>query len=131
MKATVAVIKTLTIVVSVSAPFLMVGYALLIVPDGLQVLRNSDGIDWIWFILLGFMMLGFYYFLAVYLEDEEAIAEDFQRLDGDHDGYISRDDAKGWPDLLRFFDRFDKDHDGHLSHVDFEAFEKAALPIHT
>jgi len=70
-------------------------------------------------------MLGMYYLLVVYVEDEEKIAEEFQRLDRDHDGFISRADASSWPDLARSFDRFDADHDGRLSHVDFEAFENA------
>jgi len=69
--------------------------------------------------------LGIYYFLAVYLEDEEEIAENFQSLDTDHDGFISREDAKKIPDLIRVFERFDTDHDGRLSHVDFEAYENA------
>src|ERR1039457_2513184 len=51
--------------------------------------------------------------------------KEFQALDGDHDGFISREDAKNWPELSRVFDKFDTDHDGRLSHNDFKAFEKA------
>jgi hypothetical protein len=121
-------IRRLTVLAALLAPFFMVFmvcFALLIVPDGIQAVRNSSGVDWIWLILLGAMMLGIYYFLAVYLEDEEEIAKAFRRLDGDHDGYISREDGRSWPDLIRLFDRFASDHDGRLSHNDFEAFEKA------
>ena len=67
----VAAIKWLTTLTAVFAPFLVVGYALLIVPGGLHALQNTDGVDWIWLILLGGMMLGFYYFLVVYLLDKE------------------------------------------------------------
>jgi len=120
-------ILRLTLLAAVFAPFFMTAAALIILQDPWQTLRNTSGEDWIWFILLGAMMLGIYYFLAVYLEDEEEIAEDFQSLDTDHDGFISREDAKKIPDLVRIFDRFDTDHDGRLSHVDFEAFENAVF----
>jgi|ERR1035438_3042980 hypothetical protein len=44
--------------------------------------------------------------LTVYLVNKEEVTEEFRRLDGDHDGFISRVDARNWPDLLRLFDRF-------------------------
>jgi hypothetical protein len=94
-----------------------------------QTFRNTHAEDWIWLILLGGMMLAIYYFAGVYLEDEEEITEEFLRLDRDHDGFISREDAKNWPELSREFDKFDRDHDGRLSHNDFELFEKAR-PAH-
>ncbi len=118
-------IKRLTLLVAVFAPFFMTGAAFIVLPDPWGTLRNTSGVDWIWLILLGAMMLGIYYFLAVYLEEEEEIAEDFQSLDTDHDGFIGREDAKKMPDLVRVFDRFDTDHDGRLSHADFEAYENA------
>jgi len=124
MKST---IKRLTLLAAIFAPFVMTGAALIILPDPWQTLRNTSGADWIWFALLGAMMLGFYYFLAVYLEDEEEVAEDFQKLDSDHDGFISREDARKMPDLIRVFERFDADHDGRLSHVEFEAFENTVF----
>jgi len=124
MKST---IKRLTLLTAVFAPFFMAAFAFFVVPDPWQTLRNTGGVDWIWLILLGAMMVGLYYFLAVYLEDEEEIAEDFQRLDTDHDGFISREDARSMPDLLRVFDRFDTDHDGRLSHVEFESFENTVF----
>lgn len=130
MKATnVTTIKRLTMLTAVFAPFFMAGFALLIIPDGIQAIRNSSGIDWIWLILLAGMMLGIYYFLAVHLEDEEEINEEFQRLDLDRDGFISRDDATAWPNLSRLFDKYDTDHDGRMSRADFEAFEHA-VPAH-
>jgi hypothetical protein len=118
-------IKRLTILAAVFAPFFMTGAALLVLPDPWQTLRNTHGEDWIWLILLGALMLGLYYFFGVYLEDEEEITDEFQQLDRDHDGFISREDAKNRPDLSRVFDKFDTDHDGRLSHHDFKAFEKA------
>jgi len=122
------VFKALVLLLCVFAPFLMAGYALTIVPDGLQALRNTDGIDWLWVILLGAMMIGVYYFLVVYVEDEENITEAFRRLDRDHDGFITREDARSWPELSSAFDRFDTDRDGRLSWTDFDAFEHA-VPI--
>ena len=115
----------LTILAAVFAPFLMTGAAFLILPDPWQTLRSTHGGDWIWLILLGAMMLGIYYFTGVYLEDEEEFTEEFQRLDGDHDGFIRREDVKNWPELSRVFDKFDTDHDGRLSRHDFKEFEKA------
>src|SRR5208283_1776427 len=100
-------IKKLTLLVAVFAPFFMTGAALIVLPDPWGTLRNTSGVDWIWLILLGAMMLGIYYFLAVYLEDEEEIAEEFQRLDLDRDGFISREDTNTWPNLRRLFDKFD------------------------
>ncbi len=120
-------IKRLTLLAAIFAPFFMTGAALIILPEPWQTLRNTSGEDWIWFALLGAMMLGIYYFLAVYLEEEEEIAEDFQSLDTDHDGFIGREDAKKIPDLIRVFDRLDTDHDGRLSHVDFEAYENTVF----
>jgi len=99
--------------------------ALIQIPGGLQAISRTDPVDWIWLMLLGAMMLGIYYFLAVYLEDEEVITAEFRQLDSDHDGFISRDDVKTWPALFRSFDRFDMDHDGRLSRVEFEAYEHA------
>lgn len=122
------VIKALIVLLCVFAPFLMAGFALTIVPDGTQALRNTDGIDWLWVILLAAMMIGIYYFLVVYVEDEEKITEAFRRLDRDHDGFITREDASTWPELLSSFDRFDTDRDGRLSWTDFDAFEHA-VPI--
>ena len=122
-------IKRMTLLAAVFAPFLMTGAALLILPDAWKTLRSTSGMDWIWFILLGFMMLGIYYILAVYLETEDVIAVEFQHLDTDHDGFITREDAKNWPELLRAFSKFDKDDDGRLSHNDFEEFEKIVLGL--
>jgi Ca2+-binding EF-hand superfamily protein len=78
-----------------------------------------------WFMLLAAMVLGIY-FLTVYTADEEEIAEEFQQLDHDHDGFITLEDAKSWPELRRSFATFDADHDGRLSRLDFDAFEHAA-----
>ncbi len=122
-------IKRLTILAAVFAPFLMTGAALLVLPDPWQAFRNTHAEDWIWLILLGGMMLAMYYFAGVYLEDEEEITEEFLRLDRDNDGFISREDAKNWPELSREFDKFDRNHDGRLSHNDFELCEKAR-PAH-
>jgi hypothetical protein len=118
-------IKRLTILAAVFAPFFMTGAALLVLPHPWETLRNVQGQDWIWLILLGGMMLAMYYFAGVYFEDEEKITEEFQRLDADHDGFISREDAKVLPELSRDFDKYDRDHDGRLCHSDFELFEKA------
>jgi len=118
-------IKRLTILAAVFAPFFMTGAALLVLPHPWETLRNIQGQDWIWLILLAGMMLGMYYFAGVYFEDEEKFTEEFLRLDRDGDGFISREDAKNWPELSREFDKFDRDHDGRLSHNDFELFEKA------
>jgi len=64
-------IRWMSVPTAVFAPVLMVGYTLLVLPGGLQALRNTDRVDWIWLILLGAMMLGTYYFLVVYSLDKE------------------------------------------------------------
>jgi hypothetical protein len=116
-------LRWVVVLACVFAPFLVVLAALFIVPSGIAAVKITDGIDWIWFGLLGAMMLGVYYFLAVYLEDEEEITMAFHTLDRDNDGFIGREEAKSWPALSKAFERFDADRDGRLSRVEFEAFE--------
>ncbi len=95
-----------------------------IMPNALQAVEALSGIDFIWLILLGAMVLGTFYWLF-YIEDEEEITEEFMRLDVDHDGYISRDEAKQWGYLAEKFDQIDANHDGKISRYDFEKFEHA------
>jgi hypothetical protein len=101
----------------------MVAYAIAQGPDPMSTLQRFEGFDWMWLIFLGAMMVGTYYFLAVYLADEDAIAEDFVRLDKDHDGFITREDASAWQQLAKVFDSFDMDRDGRISRIEFEEFE--------
>jgi len=118
--------KTLKWIVTLLAlftPFIMVGYVVMKIPNGLEVVSNWGFADWMWLMLLGAMMLGFYYLLAVFFIDEEEIEEDFDYLDRDHDGFVTRDDASRWQRLGKAFERFDVDHDGRLSRVEFEEFE--------
>jgi hypothetical protein len=116
-------LKWVLTVLALLAPFFMVGYVVMKIPNGLEVVSNWGLIDWMWIIMLGAMMLGFYYVLGVFLIDEEEIQEDFESLDRDRDGYVTREDASGWQRLAKVFDRFDADHDGMLSRVEFEEFE--------
>src|ERR1700687_4166728 len=117
-------ILRLTLLAAVFAPVLMNGAALLVLPHPWETFPDAHGEDWIWLILLGALMVGLYYFFAVYLLHEEDTAEEFMRLDTDHDGFISREDAKNWPELSRVFDKLDRDHDGRLCHDEFKSFEK-------
>ena len=117
------ILRACTLVVCVFAPFLVVGYALARVPNPVQMLQEFDGIDWMWLIFLGLMMVGLYHFLAVYLGEEDDIDSDFRQLDADHDGFITPNDAARWNVLARAFESFDSDHDGKLSRVEFENFE--------
>ncbi|MGG6462424.1 EF-hand domain-containing protein [Solilutibacter silvestris] len=48
----------------------------------------------------------------------------FMRLDADHDGKISRDEAAKDPKLAAKFDQLDANHDGFLDRSDFEAMRK-------
>jgi hypothetical protein len=117
-------IKAVLLVACVFAPFVVIGYALLAIPDK-TVLHNLAGQDWIWLILLAAMMLGLYYFLAIYVREKHEATAQFKRLDRDRDGFISLQDAGDWPDLRRLFDKFDADHDGRMSRIDFEAFQRS------
>jgi hypothetical protein len=96
----------------------------LAIPDT-QVLRNFGGEDWIWLILLASMMLGLYYFLAIYVKEEGEVSAQFNRMDRDRDGFISMQDAGTWSDLRCSFEKFDTDHDGRLSRADFEALQRS------
>lgn len=99
----------------------MVGFLAWAIPG--HVLQDTVGLDWVWPAFLGLMMLGLYYFFAVYLEDEYVIGEEFERIDTDRDGYISRDEASKLRGLAEVFDRFDNDHDGMMSRAEFDEFE--------
>jgi len=112
-------IKSTVVVLSIFTPFLLVAFALVIIPHPLQVLKLAPGIDWVWLILLGAMLLGMFYWLF-YIEDEEEITEEFMELDTDHDGYITREEASKWKYLADAFDKFDANHDGKLSRQEFE-----------
>jgi len=112
-------IKSTVAVLSIFTPFLLVAFALIIVPHPLQALKSAPGIDWIWLILLGAMLLGMFYWLF-YIEEEEEITEEFMELDSNHDGYISREEASKWNYLAREFDKFDTNHDGRLSRQEYE-----------
>jgi len=116
-------LKWILTVLALLAPFIMVGYVVMKIPNGLAVVSNWGFLDWMWLIMLGAMMLGFYYLLSVFFIDEEEIEEDFERLDRDRDGFVTRDDASRWQRLAKVFDKFDADHDGKLSRVEFEEFE--------
>jgi Ca2+-binding EF-hand superfamily protein len=53
----------------------------------------------------------------------EKLHEKFQSADGDHDGFLSRDEAaKGMPRLAAHFDDADTDHDGKLSQAEVGAY---------
>jgi hypothetical protein len=116
-------IKAIGVGLAVFAPFIMVGYALAILPNTWEVITNLSPYDWTWLTMLGLMMVAMYYFLAVYLEDEEEIELEFKQLDKDHDGYISRDQVLTSDRYRRDFNESDADHDGKLSRVEFEAYE--------
>lgn len=117
------VFRACSLVLCVFAPFLMVAYAFVRLPNAIQMLQEFDSIDWMWLLFLGLMMVGLYHFLAVYLEEENDIELDFRRLDSDHDGYLTPDDARQWGHLARAFESFDADRDGKLSRLEFERFE--------
>lgn len=49
---------------------------------------------------------------------------DFAKLDRNHDGYISREEAKADPTLEREFDALDTHHSGRLSKAQLEGWMK-------
>lgn len=116
--------RMLMIGLCVFAPFLVVAYAVFAIPD-MHAIRNFGGLDWMWLILLAFMMLGLYYFLAIYVREKADTTAAFERLDRDRDGFISLQDAGNWSDLRRLFSTFDSDHDGRMSRVEFESFQNS------
>jgi hypothetical protein len=117
-------VRSVLVLLCVFAPILMVALAAALVPHTRSLLALS-GLDWTWLMLLAAMMLGLYYFLVVFVKEESEVSNRFRRLDRDNDGYISVQDAEGWPDLRKLFDKFDVDHDGRMSRADFDAFQRS------
>jgi hypothetical protein len=70
------VIKWVAIVAAVFIPFIMAGYAVMTPANGLDFILGQNTMDWLWFIMLGAMMLGLYNFVPVFVQGEEEIAED-------------------------------------------------------
>lgn len=53
----------------------------------------------------------------------EKFAEKFDAADGNHDGFLTRDEAaKGMPRAAKHFDAIDADHDGKLSRQEIAQF---------
>ena len=50
---------------------------------------------------------------------------DFNRLDTNHDGKLSREEARAEPELSMEFDTLDANHDGFLSLQEFQAWPRA------
>ena len=50
---------------------------------------------------------------------------DFDRLDTNHDGKLSRREARADPELSAEFDTLDVNHDGYLSREEFQAWPRA------
>jgi Ca2+-binding EF-hand superfamily protein len=65
-------------------------------------------------------------FGSAYADDKAAKAKDkdpgFNNLDKNNDGYLSRAEAKGNPDLSKHFKEVDKNNDGKLSRAEYLAF---------
>jgi hypothetical protein len=122
-------IKSVVIALAVFMPFLFVAYVFAVNPNALNYAMTAtpatlatgiiSGIDWIWLIMFGAMILGVFYWLF-YIEEEEEITQEFMDLDTNHDGYISREEASKWKYLAKVFDKFDANHDGKLSRQEFE-----------
>jgi hypothetical protein len=100
-------------------PFLILAYAIAIMPNALHAITTLSGIDLIWLILLGAMVLGICYWFF-YMSEAEMMTKEFMRLDSDHDGYISREEASKWKYLAKGFDKFDTNHDGKISRQEYE-----------
>jgi Ca2+-binding EF-hand superfamily protein len=111
---------------TVFLPFLYFGLAMAIIPNPLHVLAKVSGMEYIWLIMFGAMMLGLLYWMYSF-EEEEEITEEFRALDTDHDGYVTREEAcrvNRWNFLYEEFDGIDTDHDGRISRQEFGKFEK-------
>jgi len=59
--AIVTLVKGAVLLASIFAPFLVVLSALFLLPRGIYIGKSPDALDWMWLILLAFMMLGVYF----------------------------------------------------------------------
>lgn len=46
----------------------------------------------------------------------------FAELDLNHDGVVTRDEARAQPELARYFDDVDRNHDGVISYEEYRTF---------
>jgi hypothetical protein len=71
---TVKTIEWLAVLISVFAPFLVLGFALLVLPTVIQAIRNSSFLDGMWFTPLIAIMLGMYYVIVRHLLGKRRVA---------------------------------------------------------
>ncbi|HUO43523.1 MAG TPA: EF-hand domain-containing protein [Burkholderiales bacterium] len=111
-------IYSIVAILSIYAPFIVLATAIVLLPDAMHVMSKVSGIEWIYLIAIGAMMLGMLYWL--FELDVDSIRDQlFRRFDVNHDGYISRDEIAGESDLREVFDQIDVDHDDRISRTEF------------
>jgi hypothetical protein len=59
--AIISVVKGAVLLASVFAPFLVLLSAWFLLPRGIYIGKSQDALDWLWLILLAWMMLGVYF----------------------------------------------------------------------
>lgn len=58
---------------------------------------------------------------------ESKTQEQFNKLDTNHDGYISQDEAKAQPDLSENYSQADTNKNGQIDESEFSAFETSEM----
>ena len=74
-------------------------------------------------VILGCMMSGALNAQAVAKPELQPVS--FDTLDRNHDGKLSRAEARADPGLSMSFDALDANHDGYLSQAEFQAWPRA------
>jgi hypothetical protein len=111
--------KSIIVISSIFCPFLVILAAFVLFPGMFKVaILQTSSYGWIWIILFALFAL-FVIYLVTYIQSQTSMRGVFNKLDIDHDGYISEKEAHSYKDLNKVFKRFDKSHHGYLNRREF------------
>ncbi len=111
--------KRVIAILSIFCPLLLILAAYFMFPGKFEVaVLYADPVGWIWIFLFALFAL-FVIYMTTYIQRQTEMRGVFDKLDTNHDGYISREEAHGYKDLNTVFKKFDKHRAGYLTRREF------------